>query len=200
MNESVVEIYAVVSLEILCVFRLAKIGRPVVFLLIHPEFNTASMDILLLVIGIVCLLTGLAGAVLPLPGPPLSFAGLLLLHFSKFADFSSTVLVSLGFVTVVITVLDYYIPIWGTRKLGGSRYGAIGATVGLVVGFFVIPAIGIFLGTFLGALIGELAGGTDFNKALKSALGSFLGFITGMVIKVVLCLVMIGYAAVALWT
>lgn len=157
------------------------------------------MDILLFVAGIACLLTGLAGAILPLPGPPLSFAGLILLHISKFAEFSNTVLYSLGFVTVVIAVLDYYIPIWGTKKFGGTRYGAIGATLGLLVGFFFIPAIGMFVGTFLGALLGELIGGAEIKSALKSAVGSFVGFLTGIVMKVILCLIMIGYAVVEVW-
>lgn len=158
------------------------------------------MDIFLLVLGITCLLTGLAGAVLPLPGPPLSFAGLILLHISRFAEFSTVVLVGLGLVTLIIAILDYYIPIWGTKKFGGTRYGAIGATLGLVIGFFFIPAIGMFVGTFLGALIGELLGGSAFRQALKAAVGSFLGFVTGIIMKIVLCLIMIGYAAVELWS
>jgi len=157
------------------------------------------MDILLLITGIACLLIGLAGAVLPLPGPPLSFAGLILLHISRFAEFSQTVLYTLGFVTIVIAVLDYYIPVWGTKKFGGTRYGAIGATVGMLAGFLFIPAIGIFVGTFLGAFLGELIGKAKVKDALKSAFGSFIGFLTGIVMKVILCLIMIGYAVSGLW-
>lgn len=157
------------------------------------------MDILLLIAGIACLFTGLAGAILPLPGPALSFFGLVLLHISKFAEFSQTTLYTLGFITVVIGLLDYYIPVWGTKKFGGTRYGAIGATVGLLVGFFFIPAIGIFIGTFLGALFGELIGGAKLGIALKSAIGSFVGFLTGIVIQILLCLVMIGFAVMELW-
>jgi uncharacterized protein YqgC (DUF456 family) len=157
------------------------------------------MDIILLVAGIIALLVGLAGSVLPIPGPPLSFGGLLLLHYSRFATFSTTLLITLGLITVVITVMDYYIPIWGTKKFGGTRYGAIGATIGLLAGFFVIPGLGIFLGTFLGALLGELVGGTSFKPALRSAFGSFVGFLTGIVFKVILCLVMIGYAVVEIY-
>ncbi|CAG5005124.1 hypothetical protein DYBT9275_03518 [Dyadobacter sp. CECT 9275] len=157
------------------------------------------MDILLLLAGIVCLLVGLAGAVLPLPGPPLSYAGLILLHISKFAEFSKPVLITLGIFTAVIAVLDYYIPIWGTKKFGGTRYGAVGATIGLLVGFFILPGIGIFAGTFAGALIGELLGGFGAKDAFKSALGSFVGFVTGIAMKVLLCLVMIGYAVAAMW-
>jgi uncharacterized protein YqgC (DUF456 family) len=157
------------------------------------------MDILLLIAGIACLLIGLAGAVLPLPGPPLSFAGLILLHISHFAEFSQTVLYTLGFVTIVIAVLDYYIPVWGTKKFGGTKAGAIGATVGMLVGFLFIPAIGIFVGTFLGAFLGELIGRAKVKDALKSAVGSFIGFLTGIVMKVILCLIMIGYAVSGLW-
>ena len=41
------------------------------------------MDIVLLIIGFLLLLVGLAGAVLPLPGPPLSFVGIIVLSYSK---------------------------------------------------------------------------------------------------------------------
>jgi uncharacterized protein YqgC (DUF456 family) len=157
------------------------------------------MDVFLVVLGVLCLLVGLAGAVLPLPGPPLSYAGLILLHISDYAEFGLITLISLGVVTAVVAVLDYYIPILGTKKFGGTRAGAIGATLGLLIGFFVVPAVGMFLGTFLGALIGELIGGAHLRNATKSAVGSFVGFLTGIVMKVFLCLVMIGYATVALW-
>ncbi|MFN8345908.1 MAG: DUF456 domain-containing protein [Spirosomataceae bacterium] len=155
------------------------------------------MDLLLLLLGIVALLAGLAGAVLPIPGPPLSFVGLLCLHFSRYAEFSQITLYSFGAVTVAITLLDYYVPIWGIKKFGGSSYGTWGSTIGLLLGFFVIPALGIFLGAFLGALIGELIGGMEINKALKAAVGSFLGFVTSIFMKVILCLVMIGFAVAA---
>jgi len=163
------------------------------------ETKLGEMDVLLLILGSVCLLAGLAGAVLPLPGPPLSFAGLMLLQMSNFAEFSQTILFSIGFVTIVIAVLDYYIPVWGTKKFGGTRAGGIGATLGLLVGFFFVPAIGMLIGTFLGALIGELVGGSNMRSAFKSAVGSFIGFITGIIMKVVLCLIMIFYAVFEVW-
>ena len=66
------------------------------------------MDIVLLILGFILLLVGLAGAVLPLPGPPLSFVGILVLNYSKFANFSSNLLFILGTLTILITVLDYF--------------------------------------------------------------------------------------------
>ncbi len=165
----------------------------------HPP-DTRKMDMILLIAGILCLLGGLAGAVLPSPGPPLSFAGLLLLHFSSYASFSGATLWTFGLATLLITVLDYYIPVWGTKKFGGTRYGSIGAVAGLLAGLLVLPGLGIFAGTFLGAMAGELVGGAPLRKALKAAFGAFAGFVTGMAMKIVLCLAMLVWVAVQLFT
>jgi len=155
------------------------------------------MEILLLILGIIALLSGLAGAVLPIPGPPLSFLGVLLLQWSGYARFSDSVLWTLGVATLIVAVLDYYIPIAGTRKFGGTRYGSIGTAVGMLAGLFILPGIGLFLGAFLGAFVGELIGRATWQTALKAAVGSFVGFVTGIVMKVILCLVMIGYSIAA---
>ena len=49
------------------------------------------MDIFLIILGVLCLLAGLAGCFLPvLPGPPVSYVGLLLLHFTDKIHFSTT--------------------------------------------------------------------------------------------------------------
>jgi uncharacterized protein YqgC (DUF456 family) len=156
------------------------------------------MDYLLLVSGLTCLVIGLAGAVLPLPGPPLSFGGILLLHYSKFAEFSQNTIIAFGVITVLITVIDYYIPIWGTKKFGGSKWGSIGSGIGLLVGMFLGP-FGLFIGAFIGAFIGEYFSSKNHNIAFKAALGSFLGLIAGIVAKTTLCLVMLGYSILEIY-
>lgn len=152
------------------------------------------MDIALLIIGFLLLLVGLAGAVLPLPGPPLSFVGLIVLNYSKYTNFSSDLLYILGLLTALITVLDYFIPIWGTKKFGGSKWGTIGSGLGLVIGIFLGP-FGMFFGAFIGAFLGEYLHNKNQAIAFKAALGSFLGLIAGIVFKLALCLVMLFYAS-----
>jgi hypothetical protein len=115
-----------------------------------------------------------------------------LLHFSRFGQFSNTVLIVLGIVTIVVTVLDYIVPIWGTRRFGGSKYGARGATVGLIVGFFLGPA-GIIIGPLLGAIVGELIFKDDLKYAFKAGFGSLLGFLTGVGLKLAASLIMTFY-------
>jgi len=139
------------------------------------------------------MLIGIIGCLVPvLPGPPLSYLGLIMLHFSRFGDFPSSVLIALAAVTVVVTVLDYIVPVWGTRKFGGSKYGTRGATVGLIVGLFLGP-VGIIIGPLLGAIVGELIFKDDMKYALKAGFGSLLGFLTGIGLKLAASFIMTFY-------
>lgn len=156
------------------------------------------MDILLLILGMISLLAGLAGAVLPIPGPPLSYIGMIALHYSRFVEFSQNTLIAFGVITVVVTVLDYYVPIWGTKKFGGTKWGMYGSGIGLVAGLFLGP-FGLFIGAFAGAFLGEYLNDKNTDRSFKAAMGSFLGLMAGIVVKVLLCLVMLVWSVVAIF-
>ncbi len=164
------------------------------------------MDVILIILGAICLLLGLIGCVAPvLPGVPLSYLGLLLLHWTDRAQFSWQFLTIWAVVVIVIQVLDYFIPAWGTKKFGGSKYGVWGSTIGLFVGLFMGPW-GIIVGPFVGAVLGELlyfnrhpqdrieqAENTNFNRALRAGFGSFIGLLTGTILKLICCGMMVFY-------
>lgn len=137
----------------------------------------------------------IAGCFLPLlPGPPLAYLSLLALHFTQAVQFSTNFLLLWAVVVIIVTVLDHFIPIWGTKKFGGTKAGMWGAGIGLVLGAVFIPPLGIIGGTLLGALIGELAvNPNDLNKALQSALGALIGFVLGIALKLSVTLVMAFY-------
>jgi uncharacterized protein YqgC (DUF456 family) len=109
------------------------------------------------------------------------------LQVTSFGDFSIQFLVIAAIITVIVTVVDYILPVWGTRKWGGTRAGTIGAVVGLLVGLFFAP-VGIFVGPFAGAVVGELITGRNTDTAFRAGFGSFIGFLFGTVMKVTLCL------------
>ena len=147
------------------------------------------LDIFLVILGLCFLIVGLIGCILPvIPGPPLSYVALVLLQITRFADFSGKFLLIAALITVIVTVVDYLLPIWGTKKIGGSRAGTIGAVLGLIVGLFFVP-VGIFLGPFVGAFLGETIVGRDTKTALRSGLGSLMGFLMGAVMKLTVCIV-----------
>lgn len=146
------------------------------------------------------MLAGLLGTVLPvIPGPPLSFAGLLVLHFSEWAEYSVEFLVVMAILAAVVSILDYVVPVWGTKKLGGSDAGIRGSTIGLIAGIFVFPPLGLILGPILGAFVAELLRDrNDLGKAVKSGFGSLLGFLMGTGIKLFACVLMAYYFVIAL--
>src|SRR5688572_7330219 len=114
------------------------------------------MDVFLLVLGSVLMLLGLAGCVLPfLPGPPLCYVALLIQQLQGSPPYTSQFLVIWAVITAVVTVLDYIIPVYGTKKYGGTKYGMWGCVIGLVAGLWIGP-VGIIIGPFIGAFIGEL--------------------------------------------
>lgn len=143
------------------------------------------MEIILLILGFTCIVVGILGSVLPiLPGLPVSYAGILLIHFTDKVQFSTHFLILWAVIVLAVQLLDYYIPIWGTKKFGGSKRGVWGCAVGMVVGIFIGPW-GIVLGPFVGAIVGELTGGKQAQVAIKAGFGSFLGFLVGIVSKLI---------------
>ncbi len=153
------------------------------------------MDFLLFFIGFIFILAGILGSFLPvLPGPPLSWVGLLLLVLTKAVPDDWWFVAITGVIALLVFALDYFIPVVGTKKFGGSKAGMIGTTLGLVVAI-VFPILGIFgivIWPFIGALVGEIANKADNKTAVKAALGSFIGFLTGTLVKFVVAMIYAG--------
>ena len=159
------------------------------------------MDIFLLIVGFLFVLLGVVGSFVPiLPGPITGWVGLLILHLTKTVPIDWTFLgITLG-VAVIITIIDYIIPAMGTKKFGGTRYGVIGTMVGLILGLFFFPPLGIIIGPFVGAFIGEMINDSkDSGKALKAAFGSFIGFLTSTFLKFIAAVVFAGFYVSIFW-
>ena len=145
------------------------------------------MDIILVILGIVCLVLGLIGCVVPLlPGPPIAFVGLILMHLTSYAEFSTTHLLFWLGLVVVIQLIDYFMPMLGTKYSGGGQWGGRGCLIGTLIGLFFMPW-GLLLGPFVGAYVGSLLEGRNQSEALKSGFGPLLGFLFGTVLKCVVC-------------
>ena len=159
------------------------------------------MDFVLLIIGFLCIITGLLGSFLPvLPGPSISWVGFALLYFTKAVPANYWILGIALLITIIISVLDYVIPAKGTKQFGGSSYGIWGTNIGLVVGIFAPIPFGFLIGPFIGALVGELIYDyKDHQRALKAATGSFVGFLASSFMKFVLCVMYLGLFVWIVW-
>ncbi len=145
------------------------------------------VDIVLVVSGIVLLFAGLVGCVLPiLPGPPLSYVGLVLLWGARSWEahtFGTATMLLLGGLTIAVTVLDYVAPVIGAQRFGASRAGIWGSVVGMIIGMIFFPPFGMLVGAFLGAVAGEVASGKQGSEALRAAWGVFVGTVAGIILK-----------------
>jgi uncharacterized protein YqgC (DUF456 family) len=158
------------------------------------------MDIFLVILSALFIIIGLIGSFLPvIPGPPLSWLGLLILHVTHAVEMNLTLIIITGIIALIIFLLDYIIPAMGTKKFGGSKSGMIGTSIGLVIGLLSPIPGGIILGPFLGAFIGEMLNKNDSKLAFKAAIGSFLGFLASTFIKFIVAIIYLGIYLSKVW-
>ena len=143
----------------------------------------------LIVFAILLAVLGIIGSIVPgLPGPPLSWIGMLLVYFAgrvgERADQMTTAVLLIWLaVTIIVSILDYLLPAKITTMAGGHKAASTGALLGLFAGM-IFPPVGIITGSLLGAFLGELLV-TDKGvwAAFKAGAGAFLGFIFGIGLK-----------------
>ena len=162
------------------------------------------MDVILVILGMVLILLGIVGSVLPvLPGPILGWFGLLSIYLSSWVPMNRYVLGITLVLSLAIFILDYIIPSLGARRYGGSKKGATGATVGMIAGLLLPIPLGVVIGAFVGAFIGEIIHQhDDLKRAWRSAVGSFLGFLTSTGLKLLVSLFFLGlyvYLLIEYW-
>ena len=158
------------------------------------------IEIVITIVGLLLVILGLVGSVLPiLPGPPLGFAGLLLMalvrHFSE--PLTPILILALALATLGVIVFDYLLPVLMSKKYGASTWGVWGSVIGMIVGLFFSP-LGVLLGAFVGAVVGEWIGHRNQRKALKAGFGVVLGSLLGTVLKLGLPGLMLWYSVRAL--
>jgi uncharacterized protein len=141
----------------------------------------------LLYIGAIVVVSGIIGSILPvMPGPILSFAGIVLLFFVKGSE---TIfiwhLVVFGILLIFLLLADYLAPILGARLAGSSKKGIYGAIFGALIGIFFFPPLGIFIGALAGAFIGEYYSGKKLMESLKAGLGIISGSVVILVAQIV---------------
>lgn len=155
-------------------------------------------DPFLLIAGILMVLIGIAGIILPaLPGVVLVYLGLFFVAWSDgFARVGWITLTILLLIGTVAWLIDLFTTVYGARRIGASRWAALGAAVGMLVGLaFGFP--GILIGPFVGALLAEYIVRRDLLQASKAGLGTWLGLLVGTALKLALIFAMIGIFLIA---
>jgi len=146
------------------------------------------------IIGVILILTGFIGCVVPaLPGPPLAFIALLILKLTEPSVFSTKFMFIMGTITIAVYFLDYILPIMGAKMYKASKQGIWFSIIGMFIGMFFFPPFGMILGLLCGAILGELISGKAKIEAIKIGFVSFIFSILAIFIKILLTGVMAFY-------
>jgi uncharacterized protein YqgC (DUF456 family) len=150
-------------------------------------------DIILWIIIIACFIFSFVGLIYPIiPSVFVIWAGVILYHFginsNELSWISLTMLVLL---TILLFLADYLANLHFVDKAGGSKWGMRAATIGLIIGSFVIPPFGVIIVPFVLVLIAEMMQKKTFKESIKVAVATLIAFLSGTFAKAIIQLIMI---------
>ena len=152
------------------------------------------IESILIIVGLLIAVVGLIGCIIPaVPGPPLNFLSLVILELAIEDAFPLDFYFLWGGITIVVTFLDYILPIMGVKVYKASSYGIWGSIIGMIFGILFFPPFGMIFGLFIGAVLGELIAGKKEWEALKIGTVTFAASMLMIFIKLALSGVMTFY-------
>lgn len=162
---------------------------------------------------IAVMLVGVVGAVVPgIPGPSLILGAILVWTVVLgFGNVSWPPLIAIFVILILSAGVELLATYWGAKQAGASKWGQIGALIGLGLGFFGLlpalplggPLLGILVGPLLGAIIGEffyrreLPLGERTQQSVKAGVGVVVGSLIGNLIEGLLA---IAAVAIFVWS
>lgn len=135
-------------------------------------------DVLVTVIVLVMMLVGLAGTLFPvLPGIVLMWVATIAYGLSfGFDALGIGITAVISVFTVVALVLGVVLPKQAAAGAGASNKSQLAAGIGAIIGFFVIPVVGLVIGAVVGIAIAEYYEKGDWELAKGSTIAVAKGF------------------------
>ncbi|MFC4735389.1 DUF456 domain-containing protein [Bacillus daqingensis] len=152
------------------------------------------MELLIWVVIAALFLLSFVGLLYPIiPSVLVIWAGVILYaFFIDGAGVSWYTWLSLVLLTIIIFVADYAASMYFVKKYGSTKHGMTAATIGLIIGTFVVPPFGILFVPFLLVMATELVQKRTLAQAAKTAVGTLLGFLTSTFAKALIQAALIG--------
>ncbi|NRB08383.1 MAG: DUF456 family protein [Richelia sp.] len=159
---------------------------------------------------IALMVLGIVGSFIPaLPGASLILIAIIIWGLVKgsFAAISIPLIVA-SIVLLLSIGVDFLAGYLGAKKAGASKWGQIGAFVGLVLGFFGLlpalpfggPLVGMLFGPLIGAIVAEYIYGRNLWVAFKAGVGIIVGTIIGNLIQGLLAFAAVVLFLVTTWS
>ena len=131
------------------------------------------------------MVVGVVGTVLPfLPGLPIVWAAALV--YGIVAGFGTVGWISFALITllaIIGMVLGFTLPHQRLGRGGAPRSTVLIGLIAGIIGFFVVPVIGLPLGAILGVLAAERVRTHDWDRAWASTKNLIVGFGLGAAVQ-----------------
>lgn len=126
-----------------------------------------------------------AGLVLPvLPDYPLALVGFVIYHFFINNENLGWVFWTTAvFVGILLFVIEYIMSGIAVKNKGGSKWGIVGAIIGILIFPFFLGPLGIIIGPFVMVVLVEYAQKKKLNEAMEIGYSTLVGFIGGVFVK-----------------
>lgn len=139
------------------------------------------MDTFLIVLSGLFIIGGLIGCLTSkLPGTPLCYLGIIILHFCSIAEFTVSFFIRAGIIVIAVQGMNGVINNWGERTFGIEKKGIWGSLIGMFTGLY-FGTWGIVSGCITGAFIGEFISSKNNKLMDQKKIGAFLSFFLGTV-------------------
>ncbi len=127
---------------------------------------------------IVLMVVGLVGVIFPIiPGLFLIWLGVFLYVWQNGFDLISIPLfVLLTLLVLVAGTSDMWLPYFGAQRQGAAKRSYLFATIGAIVGSFIIPVLGTIIGYVVGMFLGEYHKHGDRDTAVSVSWGGLKGW------------------------
>ncbi|MCT8136536.1 DUF456 domain-containing protein [Anaerobacillus sp. CMMVII] len=151
------------------------------------------MEIVLWIIIIALFIVSFIGLVYPIIPSVLLIWGGVVIYYFFISPESVTwwTWITFTVLTILLFLTDYLANLYFVKRYGGSKWGLRAATIGVIIGCFVIPPFGIILVPFALVLVTELLQHKPFQESFKVAIGTVIAFLSGTFAKAVVQAVMI---------
>ncbi len=152
-------------------------------------------------IGLLIIIVGLLGALLPLiPGPPIVWVGALVWSIGDgYKHVGWPLLVLLAVLAAAAWGSDLFLTTALTRRAGVSWKAIIGAIVGGLLGGLLLSGLaifgavsGVFIGALLGVLLMEYLDKRKLGAAVRATLFYLVSTILSNLLEIILSLAMVG--------
>ena len=170
--------------------------------------------IILYWILVAVMLAGVVGAFVPaLPGSSLILIAILIWGFAQGFTGLGLALTVAAVVMILSAGIGFITTYVGAKGAGASKWGQIGAVVGLILGFFGLlpalpvggPLLGIVVGAVIGAFVGEFLYRKDLEVrertwlAFKVSIAIVVGSLVGNVIEGLLAIAAVATFLITTW-